>query len=67
MSVSYGSANNFGPCFPAVTGGTSGIPNTSAEPTAPAPQEGTPLNTDNPVTSRSEMATQAYFQTGALG
>jgi hypothetical protein len=62
MPVVYGSANNYGPCFPSVTGGTSGILNTSAEPTQPAIPEGSPLNTDDPNTGRSQMAVQTWFE-----
>ena len=63
MAVTYQGSDQWGPNFPAVAGGSSGIPLTSAEPTQPATPEGTPLNTDDPVTGRSQMAIQKWFHT----
>ena len=63
MSVTYAITNNYGPGLPSVTGGTSGIPWASGEPSAPATPEGTPANTDVTNTGRTEMACQYYMVT----
>jgi len=63
MAVTYSGTNNYGPYGPNVAGGTSGVPATSGQPTAPAAPEGTPLNTDDTNTGRTEMAIQLWMVT----
>ena len=58
MSVTYAATNNYGPCFPNVSSSL-----VTGQPTTPAAPEGSPLNTDNTNTNRSQLAVQTYMVT----